>query len=408
MAEFAVNTTQLKNCSAQISALQRELGGVASRLGALQLNSVLRVRASAALVNRITDCRWAVEHQSGDLSSLARSLDNIAKLYDICEKNLKDPKTGSKSQPGGSSSAHDGDGPEWVIPTVVPVPFDPVNPDGRNKFDWSDLFKDLIIGKPYLIPSVLSFVSPATALMYITGGFYNGNLPSFFDTSRTPSSGASAEWLGYELSDGNPGITAWLGRASAEAENEWGYAGVDAYLGKAEASAKLGFSFLKKTDRKMYQDEKWKESSRLDFINVEASAGASVSALEADAKAGLGSDMLGIDGKLNGSVGTAKAEARGKISVSEDGINANLRGEAMVSAAQGEVKGTVNILGVEITGKLGGYAGAAGVKGKVGIEDNKFVLEGGAAALLGVSTGVEIGFNEEGWDNFVDYVVFWD
>ena len=80
----------------------------------------------------------------------------------------------------------------------------------------------------------------------------------------------------------------------------------------------------------------------------------------------------------------------------------------MVSAAQGEVKGTVNILGVEITGKLGGYAGAAGVKGKVGIEDNKFVLEGGAAALLGVSTGVEIGFNEEGWDNFVDYVVFWD
>ena len=120
MAEFAVNTTQLKNCSAQISALQRELGGVASRLGALQLNSVLRVRASAALVNRITDCRWAVEHQSGDLSSLARSLDEIAGLYNTYETRLTDPRTEAQPQPqgsaeGGSSSGgtDEGNFPDW-------------------------------------------------------------------------------------------------------------------------------------------------------------------------------------------------------------------------------------------------------------------------------------------------------
>ena len=57
---------------------------------------------------------------------------------------------------------------------------------------------------------------------------------------------------------------------------------------------------------------------------------------------------------------------------------------------------------------IGGYAGAVGVEGKVGIEDNKFVLEGGAAALIGGSAGIEIGFNDEGWDNFVDFIVFWD
>lgn len=120
MAEFAVNTTQLKNCSTQISALQRELGGVASRLGALQLNSVLRVRASAALVNRITDCRWAVEHQSGDLSSLARSLDEIAGLYNTYETRLTDPRTEAQPQPqgsaeGGSSSGgtDEGNFPDW-------------------------------------------------------------------------------------------------------------------------------------------------------------------------------------------------------------------------------------------------------------------------------------------------------
>ena len=118
--------------------------------------------------------------------------------------------------------------------------------------------------------------------------------------------------------------------------------------------------------------------------------------------------MLGLEGQAEGSVGNAKANVGGELSIGEDGINANIQGEAMVSAAEGEVSGTINILGIEITGKVGGYAGAVGVEGKAGIEDGKFVLEGGAAALFGVSGGVEVGFNEEGWDNFVDFIVFWD
>ena len=136
--------------------------------------------------------------------------------------------------------------------------------------------------------------------------------------------------------------------------------------------------------------------------------------------------MLGAEVEAEGSVGNAKAEAKGEFSITEDGVNANVGGEAMVSAVEGQASGTINILGIEIKGKIGGYAGAVGVEGKVGIEDNKFVMEGGAAALLGVSGGVEIGFNDEGWDNFtegvkegwndftddvedfVDFVTFWD
>lgn len=82
----------------------------------------------------------------------------------------------------------------------------------------------------------------------------------------------------------------------------------------------------------------------------------------------------------------------------------------MVAAVEGKASGTINILGLEITGKVGGYAGAAGVGGKIGIEDNKFVLEGKVAALLGLSAGVEIGFNDTGWSNlksdFVDFISF--
>lgn len=283
-----------------------------------------------------------------------------------------------------------------------------VGPDGKLDFDWKDIFKDLIITKPYILPSVLPLMSPITSLLYLTSGVHSGNTPSLFDYSRSPSASASVDWLGYELSDGNPGVTARVGKASAEAQNEWGYAGVNAYLGKGEAAIKADAGIMKTTTKKEYQDGKWDEKSRTDFITAEAGASASVSALAGDAEAGLGSDMLGIEGKAEGAVGIAKAEAKGKFSVGEDGVNANVKGEAMVAAVEGEAKGTINILGLEITGKVGGYAGAVGVEGKVGIEDNKFVLNGGAAALIGGSAGVEIGFNDEGWNNFVDFIVFWD
>ena len=296
---------------------------------------------------------------------------------------------------------------------ISPVPIDPnrfiiLGPGGQLDFDWTDIFKDIFITKPHAFSGLLPLISPITSLLYLTSGIHSGNTPSFFDYSRTQSASATADWLGYELSDGNPGITAWIGKAGAEAQNEWGYAGVNAYLGKGEAVANADAGIMKTTTKKEYQNGKWVEKSRTDFITAEAGASASVSALAGDAEAGLGSDMLGVEGIAEGTVGTAKAEAKGKFSVGEDGVNANVKGEAMVAAVEGEASGTINILGLEITGKVGGYAGAVGVEGKVGIEDNKFVLEGGAAALIGGSAGIEIGFNDEGWDNFVDFVIFWD
>ena len=278
-----------------------------------------------------------------------------------------------------------------------------------------ELAKVIKIAKSYAIPGVLSFVSPVAGLLYLTSGVACGNMPSVVRPSGDTGSMKSAEWLGYEMSDGNPGITAWLGKASAETKSNWGYAGVNAYLGKAEAEADADFTVMKKKREKEKIDGKWDEKTVTEYINAEIGASASASAIAADGEAGVGDDMLGLECKATGSVGSAKAEAKGKFSIKEDGINAYAKGEAMVSAAEGEVKGTINILGIEITGKVGGYAGALGVEGKAGIEKNKFVLRGGAAAVLGVSGGVEIGFNEEGWNNFtdsaddfVDFMKFWD
>lgn len=267
-----------------------------------------------------------------------------------------------------------------------------------------------VIAKSYILPAVLGIVSPLAGLLSITSGVWKGNTPSFFDDTRTPTSSADADWFGYELSDGLPGVTAWIGKANAETQNEWGYAGVNAYLGKVDASVKSDFSFMESKTKQEYKNGKWTEQpTTTEFLKAELGAGVDVSALAADGEAGIGSDMLGAEVSGEGSLGNAEASLKGKISISEeDGVELNLKGKAMVSAVEGEVKGTLNILGLEITGSIGGYAGGLGVEGEAYFDDGRFKLKGGAAALLGGSVGLEIGFNDTGWDNFVDAVTFWD
>lgn len=221
-------------------------------------------------------------------------------------------------------------------------------------------------------------------------------------TNEKSGANASAGWLGYEVTQDHPGVTAWVGKAGAEANGDWGNAEVNAYLGKAEAEAKFKAGLMQsKIDLET-------GIGSLSILYAEAGVGAGVSILAADGQFNTGSDMLGFGAKGEVSAGNAKIEGKGTFSIGEDGINANLKGEAMVSAAKGEASASFNILGLEIKGKVGGYAGAFGAEGKIGIEDNKFVMEGGVAAALGLSAGIEIGFNDSGWDNFVDFITFWD
>lgn len=245
------------------------------------------------------------------------------------------------------------------------------------------------------ISTVAGYAAAAAATDYTTE-----------NTSKSTS--ASGSWLGYETDDNHPGVTAWIGKGSATVSGDDYSAGVNAYVGKAEAEAKAKFKLISDSSKSKYKDGKWKDSDSSELLAAELAASASASVAAVDAKFTSGDDMLGVEGKAEGSIGSTEAEAKAKVSVGDDGINANVKAKAMVSAAEGKVSGTVNILGIEITANVGGYAGAIGAEGKAGIEDNKFVLEGGVAALIGVSADIEVGINEEGWNNFVDFVTFWD
>ncbi len=226
--------------------------------------------------------------------------------------------------------------------------------------------------------------------------------------------GASANENGHIEKDKSK-VTAYIGKASAEAKGEHAKGEVHAYIGKAEGELKSDFSFGKKQKKSEYKDGEWKETDKDTFMNMEVAAGVSASALSADAKGEVGDDMLGLEGKAEADIGKAELKGKGQFSVGEDGVNAYAEGSAIVTAAEGKAEGTINILGFEITGTAKGYAGAAGVEGKAGVKDGKFVLEGGAAALIGGAVGIEIGLNEGAKDfytkdlpKFVDFLTFWD
>ena len=257
---------------------------------------------------------------------------------------------------------------------------------------------DMIITRPHVIPTIIGWIVP-----FVSWNLLNSGIPV-----NASSTSTSSGWFGYEFDEDNPGVSAWIGKGSAEIKNDSAYAKVNGYIGKGEAEIKAEGGFMKTETKWKYNNGEWEEKEIFEFVEGEIGAKVSGDMLAGDAEVGVGDDMLGLEGKLEGAIGSGEAGIAGKFSISEDGVNANVEGKAMVAAVEGKASGTINILGIEITGKASGYAGAAGVEGTIGIKDNKFVLEGGGAALIGGSVGVEIGINEEGWDNFIDFITFWD
>lgn len=250
---------------------------------------------------------------------------------------------------------------------------------------------EAIIGPCRIIPGLLHIVNPITPFPFIGMGILTGGRGSI-----PPGIGIRA-YSDIEVTDNGVSATVAAGKTSASFDAGDVSGEVNAYVGKVEGKLKSDFSFFNwESKYSEYADGKSDEDDGSTFINAELAAGLSYNAFAADAKVEAGDDMFGSALSAEGGIGNAELSGKGEFSIGDEGINFNASGKAMVSAAEGEVKGTINFLGFEITGSLEGYAGAAGVKGKFGFEDGKFVAKGGAAALIGGGAGIEIGLNDTG------------
>ena len=386
MARIHIEPAKAKRSVLDDQSLEKKLSNLSQEVSSIRSNMRYKISGREQISDRLRQVAQQISKEATSTRALSNGLQQVITKYEQTENAARDrakaDKTSVQAAANGTSDS--------LLSKL---------------WDW---VKSPEYQKAVMVSAVLNLISPVCSLLYLTSGIAVGKTPSITDPTRTASSTSGGDWFGYEFDEDHPGVTAWIGKAYASAENEWGKAGVNGYIGKASAEAKADFSFMESGVKKKYVDGKWTEKETTEFINAEIGAGAGVSALAFDANAGVGSDMLGTNVKAEGGIGNAKVEAKGKFSVGDDGVNANVSGKAMVSAAEGKASLSVNILGLEIKGKVGGYAGAIGVEGKAGIENGKFVAEGGAAALLGLSAGVEVGFNDEGWSNFLDFITFWD
>ena len=100
----------------------------------------------------------------------------------------------------------------------------------------------------------------------------------------------------------------------------------------------------------------------------------------------VGSSEFGLDGSLG--VKALSAEGRAEIKVAPDGVSAEAKGLASVISGDSSI-GFV-LLGLSFGGTIEGHAGAIGGEAAFKFGGDGVKVKAGAAALLGVSVGLEI------------------
>lgn len=121
-----------------------------------------------------------------------------------------------------------------------------------------------------------------------------------------------------------------------------------------------------------------------------AEAKAEVSGVQGKLNGQVGSDTTNVHGEAKGSLGYAEAKA--KASVNSEGLELSAGAEAC--AAKGELSGGFTIAGIKVDAAVSGKAGAIGGTAKAKIGPNG--IEGDIGASLGLGLGLNLKID---WSN---------
>lgn len=202
---------------------------------------------------------------------------------------------------------------------------------------------------------------------------------------------AGAAWIGKIVGEitgigaiekGGSAVATWL-EYGASGSTGWGSGSVNAKIGTAEAHATIaGQLFIK--------DKNGIPRLR---PGINAKIGASVSALTLSANGMIGSDMLGLKGKVKAKALGAEASADAKLGLfnKNGGFDPNAKISAKAEAVLGEVEGSagVTVLGGEARVK-GSIKAGVGAHLDVGYSDGVVSVDIGAALGVGGSVGIEV------------------
>ena len=128
------------------------------------------------------------------------------------------------------------------------------------------------------------------------------------------------------------------------------------------------------------------------LLGLGATAGASISLLHSEMEGQLGTDMLGVYGKIGADIGKAEAKVDASLGLFDDkGFNPSAHvgasAEAIAAGVNAEVGGKV--LGTDVGVEASAYVGI-GAHADFGVKDWKLTADIGAAVGVGASVKLEV------------------
>lgn len=257
---------------------------------------------------------------------------------------------------------------------------------GKNLLD----IIGLVYRAKYIVP--LSIVSDLKDVYNFMQKFMNGGSGTYKDWKHLLLTGISSvkdikEWI-EGIPDEIINVTTWSGSAAASwafweagVQGKYGSAGVSALAADAYADASAGL-FTKNDDGNLIFNP-----------HIDAKAGASFTALHADAEAHVGNKMLGANASAYADVGKVDATVKASAGVLDENGNFDPRLKASASAeaiaVDAKAEAGITVLGTEA--KVSGSVNIGiGAHADVGYEDGVLSFDIGASLGIGASIGFEV------------------
>lgn len=386
------NSSDLNNAITQLNSLKGVLDNVSNGLSHVSTSGEWWSKVSVYAGGGSQNARSALRLMRSEAGKIS---DRISDTSSDIRKTITAFDAADRKIAHAADSLSQGNAYEWGTGTGS-------NPFNSEYQGIPDLYDNFLFQEEQENGSRNRWEEFADGALGVFFGFLLGSDPSAsWDMGKELFSQGSWDWWNSETSEDGNKWSGWLGKWKSTLEWAGNETNVDFQMGKVEKSVVHDGSLDIGEDKSLF--------------GYELGGGLAASLFSLHGDNTMGNDMFGMNNDVDVSVGNGELEGTGKLGFSKKGLEAYASGKAMVSALEGKVSGTFDFLGLEITGVVSGYAGAAGVEGEFGFKEGKFVMKGGAAAGVGGSVGLEIGFNETGWENFkddfddfVDFVTFWD
>lgn len=404
MPEFEVKVQSLQNISSRQAQLAGQLNECAAETENILRGLTMQIRQRERIDSRLREMKTAMERQSRAVSNLASTGEAIAALYQKTEDE------NSQQNPWNNW----GLGMAVIDPSIFNLLFSGSGGTGGNYtfFDYvkdrwgnltpsqKNLLKDLteigisaavgpgaVIGT--LITAVIDpnkFTGIKDATQWKVSGEYKGDLNGI----EYGVSGSAQMWKNEVKAKASANADLKKGDVKASAEASASGSIFDA-SGKANfgiASGSAGISVGSAAVAGSIGASLFKEG-RLDPA-LYAEAKAEVSGVQGKLNGQVGSDTTNVHGEAKGTLGYAEAKA--KASVNSEGLELSAGAEAC--AAKGELSGGFTIAGIKVDAAVSGKAGAIGGTAKAKIGPNG--IEGDIGASLGLGLGLNLKID---WSN---------